>query len=106
LTRLVPDGVGHKLAGQQERSVQVDGNPPGPDGIPDPAAGFGRRGRSRDQPDEAPAAFVALLALVALVAFVPFGRAGQRHRGHRVPSCAGPAGPGALRLDSALLDVV
>ena len=96
LTRLVPDGVGHQLAGQQEGGVQVDGNLPGPDGVPDPAAGFARRGRSRGQPDAAPVAFLA---------FVAFGRAGRRHRGHRVPSCAGPAGPGGLRPDSALLDV-
>jgi len=102
LTRLVPDGVGHQLAGQQEGGVQVDGNLPGPDGVPDLAAGFGRRGRSRGQPDAAPVAFAAFLPFVA---YVPFGRAGRRHRGHRVPSCAGPAGPGGLRPDSALLDV-
>jgi hypothetical protein len=108
LARLVPDGVGHQLAGQQEGGVQVDGNLPGPDGDPDPAAGFGRRGRSRGQPDTVRVAFLPFMPFMpfaAFAAFVPFGRAGRRHRDHRVPSCAGPAGPGDLRPDSTLLDV-
>ncbi len=54
LARLVPDGVGHQFAGEQDRDVRVDGDVPGADGRPDLAAGFGRRGRSRGQPDAAP----------------------------------------------------
>jgi hypothetical protein len=89
LARLMPDGIGHQLAGEQEGDVLLDGDRPGLDGGPDPAAGLGRRGRSRGQGDAEP---------------MPFGRSGRRRRGHRVPSCAGPAGPGP-RPGGALLDV-
>ena len=70
LPRLLPDGVGHQFAGEQDRDASVDGDFPGTDGRPDLAAGFGRRRRSRGQRDAVP---------------VQFGRTGRRHRVHRVP---------------------
>jgi hypothetical protein len=54
LARLVPDGVGHQFAGEQDRGLLVDGNPPRPDRGADPATGFGGRRRSRGQADLAP----------------------------------------------------
>jgi hypothetical protein len=47
LAPLVRDGIGHQFAGEQDRDGRVDGDIPGTDGLPDLAAGFGRRGRSR-----------------------------------------------------------
>jgi len=70
LSRLLPEGVGHQLAGEQDRDASVDGDFPGTDGRPDLAAGFGRRRRSRRQRDAVP---------------VQLGRTGRRHRVHRVP---------------------
>ena len=80
LARLVPDGVGHQLAGEQQGGILVDGDLPGRDGGPDPAAGFGRCGRARAEPGTGPA---------------PFGRTGRRHRGHRRSFARRPAGPEA-----------
>jgi len=70
LARLVTDGVGHQLAGEQDRDVLLDRNVPGADGRPDLAAGFTRRGRAGGQPDAAD---------------LQLGGAGQRHRVHRDP---------------------
>ena len=53
LACLVPDGVGHQFAGEQDRDGRVDRDVPGVDGRPDLAAGFGRRGRSRGERDAA-----------------------------------------------------
>ena len=51
--RRVLDGVGYQLACQQDRDIAVDRDIPCGDGRPDLAAGFGRCGRSRGQPDAA-----------------------------------------------------
>jgi hypothetical protein len=53
LTRLVPDGIGHQFAGEQDRDARVHRNIPGTDSRLDLAAGFGRGGRSGGQPDAA-----------------------------------------------------
>ncbi|MBV9204098.1 MAG: hypothetical protein JO037_01555 [Actinobacteria bacterium] len=54
LTRLMPDGIGYQLAGEQGRGGRVDRDIPGADDRPDLAAGFGRRGRPLGQPDAVP----------------------------------------------------
>ncbi len=53
LARLVPDGVGGKLAGEQDRDVTVNGDVPRTDGGLHVAAGLGRDGRTRSQLDAA-----------------------------------------------------
>src|SRR6185369_4449797 len=70
LARLVTDGVGHQLAGEQDRDVRVDRDLPGADGRPDLAPGFAGRGRAGGQPDAAD---------------LQLGGAGRRHRVHRDP---------------------
>jgi hypothetical protein len=70
LAWLVPDGIGHQFAGEQDRDARVDRDIPGTDDRSDLAAGFGRRGRSRGQPD---------------AASVELGRTGRRRGVHRVP---------------------
>jgi hypothetical protein len=67
LARLVTDGVGHQLAGEQDRDVRVDRDVPGADGRPDLAAGFARRGRAGGQPD---AAGLQLGGRVGAIAFI------------------------------------
>jgi hypothetical protein len=70
LTGCAPEGIGRQFAGQQDRDVFAYRGIPGADGRPDPAAGFGRRGRSRYQPD---------------AARMQPGRAGRRHGVHQIP---------------------
>ena len=68
--RLVADGIGDQLAGEQDRDVRVDRDVPDPDGRADLAARFGRRSRAGGQPDAAD---------------LQLGGAGRRHRVHRNP---------------------
>ena len=70
LARRVPDGIGCQFAGQQDRDISGDRGVLGTDGRPALAVAFGRRGRSRGQPDAARR---------------QLGRAGWRHRVHRTP---------------------
>jgi len=46
----MPDGLGHQVAGEQDRDVRVDRDIPGGDGRADLTAGFGRGGRPGGQP--------------------------------------------------------
>ena len=77
--RLVRDGVGHELAGEQDGHILVNRDIPGADGCPDLAPGLARRGRDRGQ---------------AQLASVQFGRTGRCHRVHRI-SLVEPDGAGS-----------
>ena len=65
----VLDSIGHQLACQQDRDVLVNRGFPCGDRRPDLAAGLGRCGRSRGQPD---------------AARLQFGRAARHHRVHQI----------------------